>query len=147
MKSKNALVAAMGVLALAGSGLAAAAADLKASYFHGTWIINDTDCSDVTAEFATLYDSGAVRTERSKRVESAGIWELKDDMLQAHIVASPSYFSEHFPEARDTLDAFAGQYYAFFIRVVPFNVQPDSFEAVGVLEQEITQATFQRCPG
>ena len=104
------------------------------------------NCADASAEFSEISKTGAIQTFRSGRVESSGIWELKDGMVEAHLVSSPAYFSDNFPDSDEDLTVFDGEFFAFFVRIVPFNVQANSFDAIGLLGDQVVRGSFQRCP-
>jgi hypothetical protein len=88
--------------------------------------------------------SGAVESVRAEKLEAAGFWEVSGDIINVHFVASPAFFHDD-QEAFTELKAFEGEFYAFRIRVVPFNVELDKFEAVGLLGEQVKKAVFSRC--
>jgi hypothetical protein len=59
-------------------------------------------------------------------------------------VASPAFFHDTREEPTE-LEAFEGEYHAFRIRVVPFNIEPDRFGAVGQLGEQVNKGVFNRC--
>jgi hypothetical protein len=133
--------ALVGVLCL---GAEAKAAELSSDYLLGTWLIDSTDCADNSAEFVIFRDTGAVESVREGKLEAAGFWEIVDDTVVVHVVASPAFFHGD-REGFEGLKAFEGQYDAFRIRVVPFNVEPDSFGAIGLLGEQVSKGSFTRC--
>jgi hypothetical protein len=133
--------ALVGVLCL---GAEAKAAELSSDYLLGKWLINSTDCADNNAEFAIFRDTGAVESVRAGKLEAAGFWEIDDDTVVIHVVASPAFFHGE-REGFEGLKAFEGQYDAFKIRVVPFNVETDTFGAIGLLGEEVNKGSFTRC--
>jgi hypothetical protein len=133
--------ALVGVLCL---GAEAKAAELSSDYLLGTWLIDSTDCADNNAEFAIFRDTGAVESVRAGKLEAAGFWEIDDDTVVIHVVASPAFFHGE-REGFEGLKAFEGQYDAFKIRVVPFNVETDTFGAIGLLGEEVNKGSFTRC--
>ena len=133
--------ALVGVLCL---GAEAKATELSSDYLLGTWLIDSTDCADNNAEFAIFRDTGAVESVRAGKLEAAGFWEIDDDTVVIHVVASPAFFHGE-REGFVGLKAFEGQYDAFRIRVVPFNVEPDSFGAIGLLGEQVSKGSFTRC--
>ena len=64
--------------------------------------------------------------------------------MKFDIVASPAFFHDSREDAVD-LKAFEGEYLAFRIRVVPFDVKPDRFDVVGILGEEVIRDVFHRC--
>ena len=133
--------ALVGVLCLSGE---AKAAEHSSDYLLGKWLIDGTDCADTSAEFAIFRDTGAVESVRAGKLEAAGFWEIVDDIVVVHVVASPAFFHGD-REGFEGLKAFEGQYDAFKIRVVPFNVEPDAFGAVGLLGEQVSKGSFTRC--
>ena len=135
------ILALVGVLCL---GAEVKAAELSNDYVLGKWLIDGTDCADNSAEFAIFRDTGAVESVRAGKLEAAGFWEIDDDTVVIHVVASPAFFHGE-REGFEGLKAFEGQYDAFKIRVVPFNVEPDAFGAVGLLGEQVSKGSFTRC--
>lgn len=126
------------LLATLGISLEAHAADLDANYLLGTWVLDQSSCSDASAEFLIFRESGAAESVRGGKMEAAGFWVLNGDTIDFHAVASPAFFDEQ-------LAHLEGEYFAFRIRVVPFNVKPNSFETVGVLGEQVRTAALNRC--
>jgi predicted Kef-type K+ transport protein len=118
--------------------------DLTDEYMLGKWLIDGTDCSVTSSEVVIFRDSGAVEAVRAGKLEAAGFWEISDDILVVHIVASPAFFHDTREEPTE-LEAFEGEYHAFRIRVVPFNIEPDRFGAVGQLGEQVNKGVFNRC--
>lgn len=113
-------------------------AELGGDYLVGTWVVDQDSCSDASSEFLIFRQSGAVESVRAGKLEAAGFWNLGNDMVDVHVVASPAFF-------HDDLKVMEGQYYAFPIRVVPFNLEADKFEAIGLLGDQVRRAVFVRC--
>ena len=126
------------LLAAFGISLEANAAELDANYLLGTWVVDEGSCSDASAEFIIFRESGAAESVRGGKLEAAGFWVLNGETVDFHAVASPAFFDEG-------LAHFEGEYFAFRIRIVPFNVEPDSFETVGFLGEQIRTAALSRC--
>ena len=120
------------------------ASELADDYLLGQWVINGTGCSDPDSELAIFRESGAVESVRAGKLEAAGFWEIDDDILIVHVVASPEFFHDDRKEAAG-LKAFEGNYQAFRIRIVPFDLEPDQFGAIGLLGEQINGAVFKRC--
>jgi hypothetical protein len=106
----------------------------------GTWVLNNGSCAEDTAEFVTFRGNGAVESSNSGLLQAAGFWRLADGLIKLNVVASPAFFEEKLKEME-------GQFHAFEINLAPFNVKDSTFEAIGVLGQEVQRATFNRCAG
>jgi hypothetical protein len=106
----------------------------------GTWVLNNGSCTDDKAEFVTFRGNGAVESSNRGKLQAAGFWRLAEGPVKLNVIASPAFFEEKLKEME-------GQYHAFEINLTPFNVKDSTFEAVGVLGQEVQRATFNRCAG
>jgi hypothetical protein len=106
----------------------------------GTWVLGDGSCNDDTAEFVTFRGNGAVESSNGAKLQAAGFWRLADGLVKLDVIASPAFFEEKLKEM-------VGQYHAFEISLAPFNVKDSSFEAIGILGQEVRRTTFARCAG
>ncbi len=126
-----------------GFGVEARSAELNSSYLIGTWVLHGDECSGGDTERLTFRGNGAVEAVRAGKLEAAGFWALEDNRIQLDVITSPALFHEFH---RD-LSAMAGEYYSFRIRIAPFNVGADGFEAVGVLGEQLEQTSFGRCQG
>ena len=128
MIARTTCLSMVSFLTVLGLSLQAWSSELSDKYLLGKWAIDATDCSDSSSEFVIFRDSGALENVRGGKLEAAGFWKLEDDIMKIHIVASPAFFHDDREDAVD-LKAFEGEYLAFRIRVVPFNVEPDFFRA------------------
>ncbi len=144
MIMRKATVFAAALLFGLGTGLAANAAELDEGYLIGTWIVDSTDCSDSDAEHAIFRESGALESVRSGNLDAAGFWVINGDVVEAHVIATPAFFHG----GKEDLAMFATTgdgYSAFEIRVIPFNLEQDKFDAVGLLGDEVAIGVFRRC--
>ncbi len=144
MVARKTFLLAVSFITVLGLSFQAWSSELTDGYLLGKWVIDGTDCSDPSSEFVIFRDSGAVEGIRAEKLEAAGFWEINDDILVVHVVASPAFFHDDRKEAAE-LKAFEGEYYAFRIRIVPFNLEPDQFEAVGLLGEQVNRGVFNRC--
>jgi hypothetical protein len=144
MVARKTYLSIFSIITVLGFSFQAWALDLTEEYLLGKWVIDGADCSDPGSEFVIFRDSGAIEGIRAGKLEAAGFWEIDDDIFIIHVVASPEFFHDDRKEAAD-LKAFEGEYYAFRIRVVPFNIEPDQFGAVGLLGEQINKSVFNRC--
>jgi len=106
----------------------------------GTWVLSNGSCADAKAEFVTFRGNGAVESSNGGMLQAAGFWRLADGLIKLNVVASPAFFEEELKEME-------GQFHAFEINLTPFNFKDTTFEAIGVLGQEVRRATFTRCTG
>jgi hypothetical protein len=144
MIARLTFLSAVSFVAVLGLSFQAWSSELTDEYLLGKWVIDGSDCSDTSSEFVIFRDSGAIEDVRAKKLEAAGFWEIIDDILVIHVVASPAFFHDGRKEAA-ALIAFEGEYHAFRIRVVTFDMEPDHFSAVGLLGEQINRAVFNRC--
>ena len=118
------------------------AADLSADYLYGRWVIDDQDCSSPDSEYMEFNKNGTFEGTRTGQAEIVGFWGLKEGILDLHMVTSPGFFDDLHKE----LAGFEGLYSYFQGRMVIFNTQNKSFEAFGVIGDEIKRASAVRCP-
>ena len=116
--------------------------DLSAEYLHGRWVIDDQNCSSSDSEYMEFNKNGTFEGTRTGQAEIVGFWGLKEGILDLHMVTSPGYFDDLYKE----LEGFGGLYGYFQGRMVIFNTQNKSFEAFGVIGDEIKRASAVRCP-
>ena len=117
------------------------AADLNAEYLTGRWAIDAKDCNAADVETLEFRKNGTFESIRAGKAEVVGFWEINTDILELHMVTSPSYFDDIEP----TLGAFKDLYQYFQARMAVYNIQKDSFEAVGVLGNQIKRARAVKC--
>lgn len=118
------------------------AADLSADYLHGRWVVNEKNCSSPDSEYMEFNKNGTFEGTRTGNAEIVGFWVLKGGILDLHMVTSPAFFEDIHKE----LAAFGGLYSYFQGRMVVFNTQNKSFEAFGVIGDEIKRTSAVRCP-
>jgi hypothetical protein len=118
------------------------AADLSAEYLHGRWVIDEQNCSSPDSEYMEFNKNGTFEGTRTGKAEIVGFWGLKEGVLDLHMVTSPGFFDD----LQKELAGFEGLYSYFQGRMVIFNTQNKSFEAFGVIGDEIKRASAVRCP-
>ena len=118
------------------------AADLSADYLHGRWIIDEQNCSSPDSEYIEFNKNGTFEGTRTGKAEIVGFWGLKEGILDLHMVTSPAFFDD----LHKNLAGFEGIYNYFQGRMVIFNTQDKSFEAFGVIGDEMKRTTAVRCP-
>jgi hypothetical protein len=117
------------------------AADLSADYIYGRWVIDDPDCSSPDSEYMEFNKNGTFEGTRTGQAEIVGFWGLKEDILDLHMVTSLAFFDD----LNKNLAGFEGSYSYFQGRMVIFNTQDNSFEAFGVIGDEIKRTAAKRC--
>jgi hypothetical protein len=120
----------------------ATAADLSADYLNGRWVIDEQNCSSPDSEYIEFNKNGTFAGTRTGKAEIVGFWGLKDGILDLHMVTSPAFFTD----LHKDLAGFEGIYNYFQGRMVIFNTQDKSFEAFGVIGDEIKRTSAVRCP-
>ena len=118
------------------------AADLSAEYLYGRWVIDEQNCTSPDSEFIEFNRNGTFEGTRTAKAEIVGFWGLEEGILNLHMVTSPAFFVDIHKE----LDRFDGIYSYFQGRMVIFNTQNKSFEAFGVIGDEIRRTSAVRCP-
>jgi hypothetical protein len=118
------------------------ATDLSADYLHGRWVIDYQDCNSPDAEYMEFNKNGTFEGTRTGKAEIVGFWGLKEGILDLHMVTSPAFFDDLNKE----LAGFESIYGYFQGRMIIFNTQRKSFEAFGVIGDEIKRAAALRCP-
>ena len=118
------------------------AADLSADYLYGRWVIDEQNCSSPDSEYIGFNKNGTFEGTRTGQAEIVGFWGLKEGILALHMVTSPAFYDD----LQKELAGFEGIYSYFQGRMVIFNTQNKSFEAFGVIGDEIKRASAVRCP-
>jgi hypothetical protein len=120
----------------------ASAADLSADYLYGRWVIDDQNCSSPDSEYMEFNKNGTFGGTRTGKAEIVGFWGLKGGIIDLHMVTSPAFFDD----LNKDLTGFGGIYSYFQGRMVIFNTQNKSFEAFGVIGDQIKRSSAVRCP-
>ena len=118
------------------------AADLNADYLIGRWVLDAQDCNSQNAETIEFRQNGTFEGIRLGEVESVGFWRIDQELVVLHIVTSPAYFSDIDPR----LAAYKDLYNYFQARMILFNIEKDSFDAVGVMGSELKRTHAVKCP-
>ena len=114
---------------------------MNAQYLIGRWVLNAQDCSAPDAETIEFRKNGTFESTRAGKAEAVGFWGINADIVELHMVTSPAYFDNIEP----TLGAFKDLYQYFQARMAVFNIQKDSFEAVGVLGNQLKRTRAVKC--
>jgi len=115
--------------------------DLSADYLHGRWVIDEQNCSSPDSEYFEFRKNSTFESTRAGKAEIVGFWELNEDILELHMVTSPAFFDD----IHRALVGFKGMFNYYKVRMVIFNTKKQSFEAIGVLGDEMKRATAVRC--
>jgi hypothetical protein len=118
------------------------AADLSADYIYGRWVIDKQNCSSPDSEYIEFNKNGTFEGTRTGKAEIVGFWGIEDGIIGLHMVTSPASFDDIHKE----LAGFKGIYSYLQGRMVIFNTQNKSFEAFGVIGDEIKRSSAVRCP-
>jgi hypothetical protein len=118
------------------------AAELSADYLYGRWAIDKQNCSSPDSEYIKFNKNGTFEGTRTGNAEIVGFWGLKEGIIDLHMVTSPGFFGD----IHKDLAGFKGIYNYLQGRMVIFNTQNKSFEAFGVIGDEIKRASAVRCP-
>ena len=131
------------VLALVGFSSRANAADMVPEYLRGNWVIGTTEqkCGDLDAEYFVFNQNGTFEAGRSKKAEAVGFWQIDGDIVYLVFIASGGFFQDIHAE----LKAYENRFDHFDVKLVPFNVEDNRFEAVGVLGDETNKGVAIRC--
>ena len=131
------------VLALVGFSSAANAADMTPEYLHGNWVIGTTEqkCGDAEAEYFVFNENGTFEAGRSKKAEAVGFWQIDGDSVYLVFIASGGFFQDIHAE----LKKYENRFDYFDVKLIPFNVEDNRFEAVGVLGDEVNRGIAIRC--
>jgi hypothetical protein len=117
------------------------AEELSTEYLYGRWAIDAQNCNSPDSEYMEFRKNGTFENTRTGKTEIVGFWGLNDEKLNLHMVTSPAFFDDLHPD----LQEFEGIYSYFQGRVVIFNTQKKSFEAFGVIGNEMQRTTAARC--
>ena len=133
---RSAFAAALACFAV--SGTAQAEPEFNEGYVKGKWAVDGVACDGANGEILMFRPTGAFEAVDKGSLDAAGFWRVKEGIAELDVITAPSLI---FDEANPENDEF----FLGKIRVVPFNMTDDAFEAVGVLGEQIRRATFKRC--
>ena len=119
------------------------AADMVPEYLHGNWVIGMTEqkCGAAGAEYFVFNQNGTFEAGRSKKAEAVGFWQIDGDSVDLVFIASGGFFQDIHAE----LKGYENTFDSFDVKLVPFNVKDNRFEAVGVLGDEVNKGIAIRC--
>ena len=119
------------------------AADMAPDYLHGNWVIGMTEqkCGAAGAEYFVFNQNGTFEAGRSKKAEAVGFWQIDGDIVYLVFIASGGFFQDIHAELKE----YENRFDYFDVKLVPYNVEDNRFEAVGVLSDEINKGVAIRC--
>ena len=131
------------VLALVGFSSGANAADMAPEYLHGHWVIGKTEqkCGAADAEYFVFNENGTFEAGRSNKAEAVGFWQIDGDIVYLVLIASGGFFQDIHAELKE----YDNRFDYFDVKLIPFNVEGNRFEAVGVLGDETNKGIAIRC--
>ena len=126
-------VAAIAIASIASS------AEMSPKYLDGVWTIDSNEnCGLEEFEHITFRANGTLEGSRFGVVDSVGFWRQSGEILRAHLVTSPAHFDENLKE-------FQGYFDYFPVAMLTFDIEADSFVAVGAIGTQIRKVTLFRC--
>ena len=122
---------------------AANAADMAPEYLHGNWVIGTTEqkCGAADSEYFIFDKNGTFEAGRSGKAEAVGFWQIVDDIVHLDFISSGAFFQDIHAELKD----FADRFEYFKVKLIPFNVKENRFEAVGLLGEQSNKGIAVRC--
>ena len=86
-------------------------------------------------------ENGTFEAGRSKKAEAVGFWQIDGDSVYLVFIASGGFFQDIHAE----LKAYENRFDYFDVKLIPFNIAENRFEAVGVLGDETNKGIAIRC--
>ena len=115
------------------------ALEISPEYLDGVWTLESKDnCGLQEFEYITFRANSTLEGSRFGAVGSVGFWRQSGDLLQAHLVTSPAHFD-------DALRDFQGYFDYFPVKMLTFDLMVDSFEAVGMIGDQMRKVSLFRC--
>jgi hypothetical protein len=112
-------------------------------YLHGDWVIGMTEqkCGAADSEYFIFNKNGTFEAGRSTKAEAVGFWQIDSDIVYLVFIASGGFFQDIHAE----LNEYENTFDYFDVKLIPFNVKDNRFEAVGVLGDEVNKGIAVRC--
>jgi len=119
------------------------AADMDINYLVGNWAIGTTEqkCADAESERFVFRKNGTFEASRSNKAEVVGFWQIDGDMVRLDFISSGGFFQDIHAQ----LKALENRFSYFQVKLVPFNVEENRFEAVGILGDQVNKGVAVRC--
>lgn len=121
----------------------AIAADMAPEYLHGNWVIGTTEqkCGAADSEHFIFNENGTFEAGRSGKAEAVGFWQIDGDIVYLVFIASGGFFQDIHAELKE----YDNRFDSFDVKLIPFNVKDNRFEAVGVLGDQTNKGIAIRC--
>jgi len=122
---------------------AANADGMDSKYLVGNWVMGTAEqkCGDAESEYFLFRENGTFEAGRSAKAEAAGFWRIDGDVVYLDFISSGGFFQD----IHDELKEFDGELDYFQVKLIPFNVEENRFQAVGVLGDQINKGIAVRC--
>ena len=119
------------------------AADMAPDYLHGNWVIGSTEqtCGAADAEYFVFNQNSTFEAGRSNKAEAVGFWQIDGDIVYLVFIASGGFFQDIHADLKE----YENRFDYFDVKLLPFNVEDNRFEAVGVLGDEVNKGIAIRC--
>jgi hypothetical protein len=129
------------LLALTGFLPGVNAAAFNAGYLAGKWEINSGGaCGKGDAEKLIVNDNATFEYGRRGKVEGVGFWRIENDVVTFEMLTSPAYFQDIANELKDYT-----HHEIYSMRMLPLDMQQDRFNAVAVIDDQMSKLSLQRC--
>ena len=131
------------VLALVGFSSGANAADMAPEYLTGYWVIGTTEqkCGDPDAKYFMFNENRTFEAGRSKKAEAVGFWQIDGDIVYLVFIASGGFFQDIHAELKE----YENRFDYFDVKLIPFSITDNRFEAFGVIGDAINKGIAIRC--
>jgi hypothetical protein len=119
------------------------AADMAPEYLYGHWVIGTAEqkCGAADAEYFIFNKNATFEAGRANKAEAVGFWQIDVDTVYLVFIASGGFFQDIHAELKEHDNTFD----TFDVKLIPFNVEDDRFEAVGMLGDEVNRGIAIRC--
>jgi len=119
------------------------AANMAPEYLHGNWVIGTTEqkCGAADAEYFIFNKNSTFEAGRSNKAEAVGFWQIDGDTVYLVFIASGGFFQDIHAE----LKAYENTFDYFDVKLIPFNVEDNRFEAAWVLGDGVNRGIAIRC--
>jgi len=116
---------------------------MDTGYLVGNWAIGTMEqkCADAESERFVFHKNGTFEASRSNKAEAVGFWRIDGDMVCLDFISSGGFFQDIHAQ----LKALENRFSYFQVKLVPFNVEENRFEAVGILGDQVNKGVAIRC--